>query len=137
MGLYSGLTSGRYENNLNNDSGMMPAYCYAAISMIDTWMGNLTEIDSIVSINPSVWSDVHCTSQSKHHLSWSDEHCTSCCTLSLIRIYVDNLRSKCNRAASCLFVKELALLWCGRQLLEIISSFVSLLSKFGFSFCSL
>jgi len=39
---------------LNNDSGLMPAYCYAAISMINTWMGNVTEIDSIVSINIKV-----------------------------------------------------------------------------------
>jgi len=68
--------------------------------------------------------------------SWSAEHCMSWCTLSLIRLYLYNIGSKCNRAASCLFVKELALLWCGRQLLEIISSFFSPLSKFGFSFCS-
>jgi len=46
--------NGRYENNLDNDSGLMPAYCYAAISMINTWMGNQTEIDSIVSINIKV-----------------------------------------------------------------------------------
>ena len=32
------------------------------------------------------------------------------CTLSLIRLYLDNLRSKCNQVISCLFVKELALL---------------------------
>jgi len=85
-----------------------------------------------MQINPSVWSDGHCSSYSKHHLSWS-EHWSSCCTLSLIRIYLDNLGSKCNRAASCLVVKELALLWCGRQLLEIISSFFSLLPNFGYS----
>ena len=47
----------------------------------------------------------------------------SWCTLSLIRLYLDNIGSKCNRAASCLLVKELAVLWCGIQLLEIISSF--------------
>ena len=41
---------------------------------------------------------------------WSDEHCSSCCTLSLIRLYLDKLVSKCNQAASRLFVKELALL---------------------------
>jgi len=87
-------------------------------------------------INPSVWSDEHCSSWRKHHLSWSDEHCSSWCMLSLIRLYLNNIGSKCNRGASCLFVKELALLWCGRQLLEIISSFFSLLSNFGFSFCS-
>ena len=62
-----------------------------------------------------------------------DEHCSSCCTLSLIRLCLDNIESKCNRAASYLFMKELALLWCGRQLLEIISSFFSLPSKFGYS----
>ena len=65
--------------------------------------------------NPSAWSDEHWSSQRKHHLSW--------CTLSLIRLYLNNIGSKCNRAVSCLFVKKLALLWCGRQLLEIISSF--------------
>jgi len=32
------------------------------------------------------------------------------------------------------FMKVLALLWCGRQFLQIIASFFSLLSKFGFSF---
>jgi hypothetical protein len=48
---------------------------------------------------------------------------SSCRTLSLIRLYLDNIANKCNRAASCLFMKELALLWCGRQLLEIISLF--------------
>lgn len=75
------------------------------------------------SLNPSAWSDECWSSWRKHHLSWSDDHCSSCCTLSLIRLYLGNIGSKCNRAASCLFVKELALLWCGRQLLEIISSF--------------
>ena len=69
-------------------------------------------------------------------LAWSDEHCFSWYMLLLIHLYLDNIASKCNRAASCLFVKQLALLWCGRQLLEIISSFFSLLSNFGFSFCS-
>ena len=88
------------------------------------------------SINPSVWSDEHCSSERKHFLQWSDERCSSWCTLSLIRLYLDNIASKCNRATSCLFMKELALLWCGKQLLEIIYSFFSLLSKFGFSFCS-
>ena len=42
--------------------------------------------------------------------AWSDEPCSSCCTLSLIRLYLDKLGSKCNQAASRLFVKELALL---------------------------
>ena len=66
--------------------------------------------------------------------SWSAEHSMSWCTLSLIRLYLDNIGSKCNRAAWCLFQKELALLWCARQLLEIISSFFPLLSNFGFLF---
>ena len=61
--------------------------------------------------------------------SWSAEHCMSCCTLSLIHLYLNNIGNKCNLAASCLFVKELALLWCGIQLLEIISSFFFLLSR--------
>jgi len=42
--------------------------------------------------------------------AWSDEPCSSCCTLSLIRLYLDKLGSKCNQAASRLIVKELALL---------------------------
>ena len=65
---------------------------------------------------------------------WSDEHCSSWCTLSLICLYLDNIGSKCNRAASCLFVKELSLLWCGRQLLEIISSFFLCSRTLGFLF---
>ena len=81
-------------------------------------------------VNPSAWSDEHCSSWRKHHLSWSDEHCSSWCTLSLIRLYLDNIGSKCNQAALCLFVKEMALLWCGRQLLEIISSFFFSALKF-------
>ena len=85
------------------------------------------------SFNPSVWNDGHCSSWGKHHLSWNDDHHSSCCTLSLIRPYLDNIGSKCNRAALCLFVKELALFRCGIQLLEIISSFFSLLPKFGYS----
>ena len=57
--------------------------------------------------------------------------------LSLIRLYLDNIRRKCIRAALYVFMKELALLWCGRQFLQIIASFFSLLSKFGwYSFCS-
>jgi len=66
--------------------------------------------------------------------AWSDEHCSSCCTLSLIRQYLDNLRSKCSQAVSRLFVKELALLWCGRELLEIISSFFLCSRNLGFLF---
>jgi len=66
--------------------------------------------------------------------AWSDEHCSSCCTLSLIRLYLDNIGGICNRAASCLFMKELALLWCGRQLLEIISSFFLCSRSVGFLF---
>ena len=92
--------------------------------------------ESCNTFNPSAWSDERCSSWRKHHLSWSDEHCSSCCTLSLIRLYLDNIGRKCNRAALYMFTKELALLWCGRQFLKIIASFFSLLSKFGFSFCS-
>jgi len=54
--------------------------------------------------------------------------------LSLICLYLDNLGSKCNQAAPCLFVKELALLWCGRELLEIISSFFLCSRSLGFLF---
>jgi len=74
------------------------------------------------------------TTQGANYLLGSDEHCLSHCTLSLIRPYLDNIGRKCNRAASCLFTKELALLWCERQLLEIISSFFFLLSNLGFLF---
>ena len=66
--------------------------------------------------------------------AWSDEHCSSWYTLSLIRLYLDNIGSKCNWAASCVFLKELALLWCGRQLLEIISSFFLCSRSLGFLF---
>jgi len=66
--------------------------------------------------------------------AWSDEHCSSWYTLSLIRLYLDNIGSKCNWAASCVFLKELALLWCGRQLLEIISSFFLCSRSLGFRF---
>jgi len=52
--------------------------------------------------------------------AWSDEHCSSCCTLSLIRLYLDNIGRKCNRAGLYVFTKEPALLWCGRQSLQII-----------------
>jgi len=30
-----------------------------------------------ISVNPSAWSDEHCSSTRKRHLSWSDEHCSS------------------------------------------------------------
>ena len=66
--------------------------------------------------------------------AWSDEHWSSCCTLSLIRLYLDNIWSKCNWAALFLFMKEMALLWCGRQLLEIISSFFLCYRILGFLF---
>ena len=66
--------------------------------------------------------------------AWSDKHCSSCCTHSLICLYLDNIGSKCNRAALCLFMKELAFLWCGRQLLEIISSFFLCSWSLGFLF---
>jgi len=53
---------------------------------------------------------------------------------SLICLYLNNLGSKCNQATSCLFVKELALIWCGRELLEIISSFFICSRNLGFLF---
>ena len=84
-------------------------------------------------VNSSVWNDEPCSSWGKHHLSWNDDHNSSCCTLSLIRLYLDTIRSKCNRSTLCLFVKELALFMCGIELLEIIFSFISLLPKFGYS----
>ena len=101
-------------------------------------LGRLKFISSshLPPINPSVWSDERCSSQRKHFLQWSNELCSSWCSLSLIRLYLDNFGSKCIRATLCLFMKELAILWCGKQLLEFIYSFFSLLSKFGFSFCS-
>ena len=67
-----------------------------------------------VLINPSAWSDERCLSKRKHHLSWSDEQHSSCCELSLIRLYLDNIGRKCNRTASCVFGKELGVSWCGR-----------------------
>ena len=73
----------------------------------------------------------------KFGYSLNHDHCFSCCTLSLIRLYRDNIGSQCNRAALCLFVKELALFRCGRHFLKVNSSFFSPLSKFGFCFCSL
>jgi hypothetical protein len=49
--------------------------------------------------------------------------------------YILTTGRKCNRADLYVFMKELALLLCG--FLQIIASFFSLLSKFGFPFCSL
>ena len=42
--------------------------------------------------------------------------------------------SKCNRATSCLFMKELGILWCGKQSLEIIYSFLLCSRNLGFLF---
>ena len=53
---------------------------------------------------------LHSSEENFNPSAWSDDHCSSCCMLSLIRLYLDNIGSKCNRAALCLFVKELALL---------------------------
>jgi hypothetical protein len=66
----------------------------------------------------------------------SDERCSLWCTLPLIRLYLDNIGIKCNRTASCVFVKELALLWCGRLPRNYFFIF-SLPSKSGVSFCHL
>jgi hypothetical protein len=60
---------------------------------------------------------------SENITSWNDEHCSSRCTHSLIGQYLDNIGIECNRAALCLLMNVLAVLWCGRQFLEIISSF--------------
>jgi hypothetical protein len=65
---------------------------------------------------------------------WNDEQCSSCYTLSLIGQYLDKIVTKCNRAFSCVFMKVLALLWCGRQFPEIISSFFSSLLEIWASF---
>ena len=70
----------------------------------------------------------------KFGYSLNDDHCLSCCTLSLIRVYLNDIGSKCNQAASCLFMKELALFRCGRQSLEIISSFFFCSRSLGFLF---
>jgi len=67
--------------------------------------------------------------------AWSDEHCSSCCMLALIHLYLDNIGSKCNQTASCLFMKELALIVWERVARNYFFVF-SLLSKFGLSFCS-
>ena len=110
-----------------------------AVMKTSMWMicqsSNSSQIHILVAtiyINPSVWSDERCSSWRKHFLQWSDERCSSWCTLSLIRLYLDNIRNKCNRATSCLFRKELALLWCGKQLLEIIYSFFLCSRNLGF-----
>ena len=68
---------------------------------------------------------------------WSDKYCSSCCTLSLIRLHLDNIGRKCNRASLYMFTKVLALLWCGRQFLQIIASFFSLLEVWVFFLPSL
>jgi len=65
---------------------------------------------------------------------WSDKHCLSCCTVSIIRLYLDNIGEKCNRAALYVFTKELALLWCGKQFLQIIASFFLSSRILGFLF---
>ena len=65
---------------------------------------------------------------------WSDKHCSSCCTVSLIRLYLDNIGRKCNVAALYVFMKELALLNSGRQLLQIIALFFLSSRILGFLF---
>ena len=51
--------------------------------------------DYVIRINPSAWSDRHCPYAARSH--------------SFVYIF-DKLGSKCNQAASRLFVKELTLL---------------------------
>jgi len=78
-----------------------------------------------------------CWFQWPHSLNpsaWSDKHCSSCCTLSLIRLYLDNIRRKCNQAALYVFMKVLALVWCGRQFLQIMASFFLSSRSLGFLF---
>jgi hypothetical protein len=41
-------------------------------------------------LNPSVWND-ECCSHSVNITSWRDEHCSPCYTLSLIRLYLQNI----------------------------------------------
>jgi hypothetical protein len=36
-------------------------------------------------------------------MSQNDKHCLSCCMLSLVRQYLNNIWRKCNWAASCMF----------------------------------
>jgi len=79
-------------------------------------------ISSFFSLLPNFW------------YSLNDEHCLSCSMLSLIRLYLGDIMSECNRAASCLFMKELAPFRCARQLLEIISSFFLCSQIWGFLF---
>jgi hypothetical protein len=77
------------------------------------------------------------TSAARHSeniMSWNDEHCLSRYTLSLIGQYLDKIVNKFNRAASCVFMKVLALLWYGRQLPEIIASFFLSSRNRGFLF---
>ena len=58
----------------------------------------------------------------------------ACCTVLLIWLYLDNIGRKCNWTASFVFVKELALLWCIWQFLEMISSFFFSSRNLGFLF---
>jgi hypothetical protein len=59
------------------------------------------------------------------------------CTLSIIRQYLDNIWSKCNPVALCMLLKMLSFLWCGREYLEISSSFFLTSRKQGFVLASL
>ena len=48
--------------------------------------------------------------------------------------YISTTGRKCNRAALYVFMKVLALLWCGRQLLQIIASYFLSSRILGFLF---
>jgi hypothetical protein len=54
--------------------------------------------------------------------------------LSLIRLYLDNIGSKCNQTALCVFRKELAFILCGSRFLQIIASFFLSTQSLGFLF---
>jgi hypothetical protein len=76
---------------------------------------------------------------SKSGFSFLQSLLPSRCTNSLIEQYLDHIGSKCNRAALGVLVNVLALLWCGRQFLEIIHFFLSSRSQgflFAFSNCT-
>jgi hypothetical protein len=77
------------------------------------------------------------TSAARHggiFTSWNDEHCSSCYTLSLIGQYLFNIVTNGNRAFSCVFMTVRALLWCGKQVPDSISSFFLSSRILGFLF---
>ena len=73
-------------------------------------VGHLYVGDTVGRLCETATGILHIIKMPFNPSAWSDEPCSSCCTLSLIGLYLDKLGSKCNQAASRLFVKELALL---------------------------